>query len=260
MVQKKILKLILVINVMNNKLMWKNFNIGIELDIAGNFIYNGLKFFDEMKTIYYKDYIFEFLYQIAVGFERLEKISLILLENITNDEQEEFEKGLITHNHIELFKRINKFKTINLAKEHNEFIQILTNFYKQNRYGRYSLEKLDIYDEEKNKLVEFINKYSDVQIVNDFKTEITQNNIQIKKFIGRIVKKIVLSLYEIIKDESAKQNIYTAEIRIDSKASKIFLREEFDFQNEAIFTKEILIYMLQQKNGYTDYITSRLRH
>jgi len=66
---------------MNKKLLWKNFNIGIELNIAGNFIYNGLKFFDEMETIYYEDYIFEFLYQIAVGFERLEKISLILILN-----------------------------------------------------------------------------------------------------------------------------------------------------------------------------------
>ena len=33
---------------MNNKKIWQNFNMGIELDIAGNFIYNGLKFFDEM--------------------------------------------------------------------------------------------------------------------------------------------------------------------------------------------------------------------
>ena len=162
----------------------------------------------------------------------------------------------VSHNHIELFKRINKFNTINLAKEHNEFIQLLTNFYKHNRYGRYSLKKLDIYDEEKNKLVEFINKYSDEQIANDFKTPITQNNIKIKFFIGSIIKKIVLSLYAIIKDESAKQNIYTSEIRLDSKVSKIFLREEFDFQNEAIFTKEILIYMLQSESGYTDYIKS----
>jgi hypothetical protein len=162
--------------------------------------------------VLYEDYIFEFLYQIVVGFERLEKISLILLENITNEEQEEFEKGLIMHNHIELFKRINKFKTINLVEEHNEFIQLLTNFYKHNRYGRYSLKKLDIYNEEKNKLVEFINKYSDEQIINDFKTSITQNNIKIKK--------IVLSLYTIIKDKSTKQNIYTSEIRVDSKASK----------------------------------------
>ena len=166
----------------------ENFNIGIELDIAGNFIYNGLKFFDEMESLYHEDYIFEFLYQIAVGFERLEKISLILLENISNEEQEEFEKGLVTHNHIELLQRIKKFKTINLAKEHNEFIQLLTNFYKHNRYGRYNLKKLDIYNEEKNKLIEFINTYSGEQIINDFKTPITQNNIKIKKFIGKIIK------------------------------------------------------------------------
>lgn len=70
---------------MSKKLIWKNFNLGIELDMAGNFIYNGLKHLDEMESFYYEDEIFNFLYQIAVGVERLEKISLILLENI-NDE------------------------------------------------------------------------------------------------------------------------------------------------------------------------------
>ncbi len=239
---------------MNNKKIWQNFNMGIELDIAGNSIYNGLKFFDEMESFYYEDRIFEFLYQIAVGVERLEKITLILLEDKTDKNQNDFEKTLKNHNHAALFDRIKKSKKITLGREHKAFLQILTSFYKNNRYGRYHLEKLDSYNEEKNKLVDFINRYSDENINNNSKIVITKNNIRIKKFIGNVIKKIVLVLYEIIKEKSIELNIYTHEIRLDSKASKIFLREEFDFNSENVLTKELLIFILKSDSSFVRYI------
>jgi len=242
-----------------NRTFWKNFNLGIELDIAGNFIYNGLKYFDEMESLYYDDDIFTFLYQIAVGIERLEKISLILIENkedIENEKQLKFEESLKSHNHIELLRRIKKYHKLTFNKEHNKFIQILTNFYKDSRYGRYSLANLNNYDEEKNILVTFINKYSTENIDNTFGTPVRQNNTSIKNFIGEVVQKIVLSLYQVIETESKNQNILTHEIRFDSKASKIFLQKKFDFNNEKILIKELMIFMLKNNSGFIKYLKS----
>jgi len=48
----------------------------IKRDISGSFIFNGLKCFHEMDTLYYSDEIFEFLYNISVGLERLFKITI----------------------------------------------------------------------------------------------------------------------------------------------------------------------------------------
>jgi len=226
------------------------------LDIAGSFIYNGLKTFDEMENLYYEDTIFEFLYQISVGIERLEKIAIILIEHDNKKDQKELEKNLKTHNHLELLRRIKNTHNIGFEKKHNSFVEVLTNFYKHMRYDRYSLASVDSFDKEKNALVDYINKYSEIKITNDFPSKITQNNKEIKFFIGNIVKKIVLCMYQIIKDESIKQNIFTYEIRGGSKAEKIFSRKEFDFVSESILWKELLIYILnnKEKSGVIDFI------
>lgn len=56
---------------MNKLEFWKNFNLGDELQIAGVFIYNGLRRFNRMRAINYSDEIFEVLYDLSVGLERL---------------------------------------------------------------------------------------------------------------------------------------------------------------------------------------------
>jgi len=90
------------------ELFWKNFRLGTELQISGSFLYNALYFFDKMEHFYYEDECFEFLYNTSVGLERLEKIALILSEHNGEVSQQEFEKSLITHNHLELLRRIKK--------------------------------------------------------------------------------------------------------------------------------------------------------
>ena len=50
---------------------WKNFNLGQELSVSGTFIYTGLRRFHEMQVLDHTDEIFEFLYNISVGLERL---------------------------------------------------------------------------------------------------------------------------------------------------------------------------------------------
>lgn len=233
---------------MNKEQLWKNFNLGIELDIAGNFIYNSLKTIDEMQNFYYEDEIFTFLYQISVGIERLEKIVIILTEHNEIVNQKIFEKELKHHNHEKLLERIRKYHSVKFDKKHNNFIKILSLFYKNMRYDRYILENIENYNQEKIELEKFINKYSTIKIKNDFPFDITQNNNEIKIFIGTVIKKIVLDFYNIIVIKAREENIYIDDIRIDSKAYKIFKKQEFDFLNESIFWKELLIFILNNKN------------
>ena len=81
---------------------WKNFNLGEEVSISGAFIYNGLRRFHEMRILDHTDEIFEVLYNLSVGFERLLKIAVVLLEHEEAIDQDALEKSLITHNHLSL--------------------------------------------------------------------------------------------------------------------------------------------------------------
>lgn len=78
---------------------WKNFRLGTELQISGSFIYNALYFFDQIEYFYREHEVFEFLYSLSIGLERLEKIVVILSEHNEEIGQEEFEEKLKTHHH-----------------------------------------------------------------------------------------------------------------------------------------------------------------
>lgn len=230
---------------MNKSQYWKNFKLGKELDISGRFIYNGLQCFHHMEHFHYEEDIFEFLYNISVGIERLLKVCIILIEHSDNQDQEEFEKSLITHNHQELLKRLRKHHgtTIGLATVHNDFLQILVKFYKSYRYGRYGLEAMETRDGEKVELHSFIEKHLKLQI-DDEPLHVTRNDAHIKRFIGKVVGKIAEELFNVIHSEARRLNIFTYETLYGSKASKIFMFKKYDFLDEDIVWKELLIFLM----------------
>ena len=73
---------------------YKNFNMGTELDISGEFIFDGINVLNQMKSINDHASLFSFLYHTAVGIERLQKIIIALFEAVDLDNHEEFEKKL----------------------------------------------------------------------------------------------------------------------------------------------------------------------
>ncbi len=95
---------------MNPTEFWQNFKLGEEQEIACNFIYDGLRNLHEMETISMETEIFPVLYNLSIGIERLFKVAIILLEFDDNTDINCLEKSLMTHNHLELLKRI-KIKT-----------------------------------------------------------------------------------------------------------------------------------------------------
>jgi hypothetical protein len=49
---------------MNPSDFWKNYRLGEEISVSGNFIYNGLRRYHEMKSLDFTDELFEFLYDL----------------------------------------------------------------------------------------------------------------------------------------------------------------------------------------------------
>jgi len=223
---------------------WKNFQLGTELRISGNFIYNGIFFFDTMQHFCYEDEIFEVLYNISVGVERLQKVTIILLEHNDKIDQSEFEKNLITHSHIELYDRIKKHRKQNFGKQHVEFLSMLSNFYKSTRYEKYNLNSVYKFIEGRSEFINYIEKYLNLKISVEF-FGCTPNSNNIKKFFGNIIGKICSNYFDIINDECHRLNIYTDDLPSDSKASKIFWGKSFNFFEERQVQKEIIKYLIQ---------------
>ena len=234
---------------------WKNFHLGTELSISGNFIYNAIYCFELMQTFYQEDEAFEFLYNNAVGIERLQKITLILIEHNENTNQFDFEKSLITHNHLELHNRIKKRSDINLGKVHVKFLSLLSNFYKSIRYDKFNQKSVYNQTNSRGELITFIEEYLKIKISIDF-FGCSENSDNIKKFIGKVIQKICRDYFNQIKIECDRLNIYTYEVSPESKALKIFCGKNLNFIEERMIQKEIIKFLIQSElpKGMTNYL------
>lgn len=232
---------------------YKNFNMGTELDIAGEFIYDGIHTFNQMEVIDQDSMLFSFLYHVSVGIERLQKIVLVLSEEVSTDNHEEFEKSLITHSHAELNRRIATSTKIELNSRENVFLQVLATFYKSARYHRFNFESH--YGKEQRMLADFIEKNIPTnKIQYHFITKKILITSDIKDFIGKVIGTISKEYYKLVRDGCSKNNTYTYELRSGSKAEKIFLPNHRNNSlqqqkiTEMIVIKELIIYLMNTKD------------
>lgn len=239
-----------------NNVIWnyKNFNMANELDIAGEFIYDGIQKLNEMSYIEESASLFSFLYHISVGIERLQKTILVLCDRITIDSYENFEKDLITHSHTELSLRISKFSGDKLNNQENDFMQVLTKFYKKARYNRFNVMPYNC--EEEKLLTEHINKYLDKKKIQyHFYTGKIVVDDYIKEYIGRLVGNLSKKYYSFLKEKAIENNTYSYELRVYSKAESIFLSnnrknslQELKITEKTVF-KEFLIYLRNSQHS-----------
>lgn len=240
---------------MNRSELWKNFRLGEELDVSGTFIYNGLRRFHELRKLDYSADLFEVFYQLSVGIERLMKIALVLLEHDGAIDQNAFEKSLSTHNHQTLLARIQKHVDLKLSNSDNAFLHLLTRFYENLRYDRFSLTSpLDL-GKEKHELFEFLEGH--LQVTFDDRNSIFghQNTDQYKKFIRKIVVKIAGGVYGTIEERTRSLGLYTYELRNGSKAETVFLGGA-NIPAEDILWKELLVFFMNTKetSGYLNFL------
>lgn len=242
--------------------LYKNFNMGTELDIAGEFIYDGIHTLNQMNTVNEEAQLFSFFYHIAVGIERLQKIIIVLFEDINWEEKEEFEKTLITHSHTGLNDRIKKLTNINLNARENEFLQLLNSFYNSARYDRFNLTSSS------TKERELFSQYLKKQIPDKIEYHYFTKHILItpyaKEMIGRIIGALAKKYFDLVHKGCETSKTFTYELRANSKAAKIFLSSyeknslQKQISTEEIALKEVLVYLrnTKVKHGLLHYLDS----
>lgn len=234
---------------------WKNFRLGEELAISGNFIYDGLRRFHEMKRLDHDEELFDFLYHVSVGLERLTKIAIVLCEHKATTDQEVLEKSLITHNLNDLIARLKTSSPINLGKSHNGLISILTTFYNSLRYDRFTLASSFSGRKERKAMVGWLEKSLNITLDHGNTLFGIDNPERCRKFVRRTILKISRQIYEVIQKEARRLNLYTYELRHASKAESVFLRE-VDIANEDILWKELLVFFMNTRSssGYLRFL------
>lgn len=245
---------------MDNQWNYKNFNMSIELDVAGEFIYNGIDELNRMDCLSNNAPAFIALYSLAVGIERLQKIILVLWKYDRIENKNIFQKDLITHSHSILRGEITKYTNKKLLnKEENEFITLIDNFYKEARYERFNVNgkigiEIKLWDE-------YIKKYiKDISLKYPFKDLIL--SYEIKEFLGKVIGNISRKYYSLILEGSLLNNTFTYELRSDSKAEKVFLGDynknsliEEKYEEKLAF-KEFLVYLRnsKEKSGFFNFL------
>lgn len=234
---------------------WKNFLLGEEIHISGTFIYNGLRRFHELRKLDFADELFEFLYDLSVGIERLLKTAIVLFEHTDTTDQKELETSLITHNHLDLVARLRKYVELRFSATHHELLSLLGTFYKPLRYDRFMLTSVYVGNKEAKAIRALLVKHLKADFPDEDSFLGTDNNDQYRRFIRRTVLKIAREVYRIIKDRARQINLYTYELRSGSKAESVFLRE-VDVADEDTLWKELLIFFMNVKanTGYLQFL------
>ena len=240
---------------MNASEFWKNFRLGEEVHIAGSFIYNGLRRFHELGLLDHTDELFEFLYSLSVGLERLLKVAVVLHEHTDGSDQDALEQSLITHNHSELVARLRKRVTINFGKPQHDLLQLLSMFYKTLRYDRFSLNSVYKGEKEAHAIRGLLSKHLDVEFPDGSAPFGTPNEDRYRTFISRTVLKISRTIYKVVDDRSHAIGLYTYELRGGSKAQSVFLRE-VNIDDEDVLWKELLIFLMNAdpSTGYLKFL------
>jgi hypothetical protein len=228
-----------------------------EVAISGAFIYNGLRRFYEIKNLDRADDLFEVLYYLSIGLERLLKIAVVLLEHTDSGDQDSIEKSLITHNHLDLLHRIKQHIDLNLSTPHNELIGLLSTFYKTFRYDRFSLTSVFEVNKEKNALCGFLGKHLHVEFPQSKLRMVVPNEARYRKFIRKTVIKLSRVIYEVVETRATELGLYTYELRDGSKAQTVFLGKA-DISAEDFLWKELLVFFMntKSKSEYLQFLRS----
>jgi hypothetical protein len=233
---------------MDNQDYWKNFGLGTELEISGAFLFNGLKSINTLDNFNYAEDVFELLYNLSVGIERLQKIAIVLIENvdISNIEsKKQFEESIRHHKLLNLHFMIEGKHKLNLNAPQKEFIQLLSKFYKTYRYDRFNISSNNAYEKEKIVLIKFLSNKLSIDTISNTLINTTQT----QAYLTKIIKKITTAIYQIIEIEAKYHNIYTYELRPNGKAYQVFILQDFNFQYATTLKKEFLIRLINNSNS-----------
>jgi len=189
-----------------------NFALVQEVNIAGVQIWKAI---EDIEPTYitksgsgysYTEYIFISMYQAAQGIERLLKIIIeLILYSKADVNNQKVRELLLGHNHPAMFKYISENEGISLNKNCNRLLNILSKFYANARYHRFSYNDSNVLE------LEFIREFGHEIKEDDF-------NDRVKNAYGKALGQISQSLYKHIETLSANLNIYVYELSAETVA------------------------------------------
>ena len=152
---------------------------------------------------------------------------------------------------------MRKHHEFHLGSLHNEFLALLSQFYKSIRYDRFSLVSIFNRQKERIAVTDFLNKHLSSNIPSEPSIFGTHNTDQYRRFVRRTSVKLAHELYSIVSNKAHERNLYTYELRSGSKAETVFLGKA-DLEAEDILWKELLVFLMNTKStsGYLRFLRS----
>lgn len=222
---------------------FKNFNLGSELEAAGEFLYESVRRAMAIQYFFSECEINSILYNGAIGIERLQKILYCLYVVESEDDLKNPEKCLMGHNHLELQGKIQGLVDCEFTEKHICTLGAFQDYYNDYRYGNYEIgTKKNVSD-----LMIGIFKKCDNKV--DFNSPMTSfEQEKFIKFYINALGEIARKYYKLIADKAAELNMYTYELDSLSAAARVFwasggekLYDELII--ERLSVKEFLIYL-----------------
>lgn len=244
-----------------NELLKESVVMANELDVAGEFIYAAIDKFNKMNNFDQVGDNFFFLYHLAVGIERVQKILLVIINDVERDEIEDFLEEIKSHNHMMLHGKIKEKVNISFSKEQNDLLNLLSEFYNAERYARFNFFSYNFKD--RDLLTEYVQKYcKNISFDYSLCKKTPLNTDEVKEFFGRVIGRLCQKYYKLIEEESRNRNIYCYELRYNSAAERVFCGNEdkgsyqkkIDKEKRAI--KELLLYLRspQEMNKFIEHM------
>lgn len=230
---------------------FKNFNMGREIEIAGEFIYESMREMYSLKSFNEHFRVNKVLYNGSVGTERLQKILLCMfLVNKIND-FDNLPKSLKEHKHLALHELIKKSVSgYKLNKNKIKLLEVFQNYYNEHRYGEFYP------DYNVNKLITLFDSYFSSILNVKFTSNYFNNPCDLsnaKKLYINYLGEISYNYYKIIDDKATKLGIYTTELSYPSNAIKLFYSQNTDeiyepIRLESIAVKELIVFLSKTKS------------
>lgn len=230
-----------------------------ELDVAGEFIYAAIDKINRMDSFNQVGDDFYFLYHLAVGIERVQKVLLVIVNDVERDSVRTFLEEIKSHNHMMLHSKIREKVSIRFSTEQNALLSLLSKFYNVERYRRFDFFSYDFND--RDLLIEYVEKYcKEISFDYSLCKKTPLNTDGVKEFFGRTIGRLCQKYYEAIERESRKRNIYCYDLRYNSVAERIFCGKENKgsyqkkMEREKRAIKELLLY-LKSPNERNNFIS-----
>lgn len=247
---------------MNEIQLFRNFNLGTEINIAGSFAYNAISNLNSAKNISEDDQVFLFLYNAAVSIERMQKCVLFMYADLKAEDISPFADKIKIHRHQDLQNRINSLTGLKLSQDQNAFLLLLQDFYAVGRYSNFENHTDYNYTQKLESFVE--NRFGASMLIPDFLGKKKLISEKAKERLGRTMGKILRSYYMLICDKARELNLYTYELRPGSPAEKVFYNQDSNASLQALLLKdkiallELIVYLSNnaETTGFFRYLHS----